>query len=131
VIAHRQITYWQSDEALWKQTLEVTSNNWLAESQLGAALTMTGKVPEGVRHFERALAINPDDVNSNMGMGIYNSMQGNFRQAVPYYEKALRDKTARSSFQLRGYLGLAKAYRELGETAKSQAYLQAASKLSQ
>ncbi len=130
ILAHRQITYWQNDEALWEHTLQVTANNWLAESQLGSALAMTGKIPEGVRHFENALAINSDDSNSNMGMGIYNSMQGNFRAAVPYYEKALRDKSARSSFQLRGYLGLAKAYRALGETARSQACLQEASKLS-
>ncbi len=131
ILAHRQISYWQNDETLWTHTLQITSRNWVAESQLGSALAMTGKVPEGVRHFENALAINPGDSNSNMGMGIYNSLQGNFRQAVPYYEKALQDKYNRSSFRLRGYLGLAKAYRALGETSKSEQCLQEASKLSQ
>ena len=131
VLAHRQITLWQSDEALWKHTLQFTANNWLAESQLGSALAMTGNVPEGVRHFQNALAINPDDANSNMGMGIYYNLQGNYHESVPYYEKALRDRNARSNFKLRGYLGLAKAYRALGETAKSQACLKEASKLNQ
>jgi len=129
VAAHRQIGYWQSDEALWTHTLAITTNNWLGESQLGSALAMSGQVPEGVRHLRIALAINPDDSNANMGLGVYESIQGNFREAVVYYEKALRDKNTRASFRLHGYLGLVKAYRALGETSKSQEALQEASKL--
>ena len=129
IAAHRQIGYWQSDEALWKHTLAITKNNWLGESQLGSALAMSGQVPEGVRHFRNALAINPDDSNANMGMAIYESIQGNFRDAILYFQKALRDHYTRASFRRRGYLGLAKAYRELGEAFQSQEALQEADKL--
>ena len=129
VAAHRQIGYWQSDEAIWTHTLAITTNNWLGESQLGSALAMSGQVPEGVRHLRMALALNPDDPNANMGLGVYESIQGNFRDAALYYQKALRDKNTRASFRLRGYQGLAKAYRALGETSQSQEALQEASKL--
>jgi tetratricopeptide (TPR) repeat protein len=129
IVARRQVDYWESDEALWRHTLELTTNNWMAEGQLGSALAMSGRVSEGVSHFRNALAINPDDTNSNMGMAIYDSLQQNYREAIPYYEKALRDKNNRSSFRLRGYLGLAKAYEALGETTKSQQCLQEAHKL--
>ena len=64
-----------------------------------------------------------------MGLGVYESIQGNFRDAALYYQKALRDKNTRASFRLRGYQGLAKAYRALGETSQSQEALQEASKL--
>jgi len=127
--ARRQIGYWRSDETLWAHTLQVTTRNWMAESELGSALAMSGQVEEGIRHFDNALAINPDESNSNMGVAIYELAQGNFREAVLYYERALKDKNSRASFRLHGYIGLAKAYRALGEIDKSQQCLDEARKL--
>ena len=39
---HRQIGYWQSNEDLWSHTLGVTTNNFVAEDNLGGALTLEG-----------------------------------------------------------------------------------------
>jgi protein O-mannosyl-transferase len=129
-VARHQLSYWETDEALWAHTLEVTGpTNWMAESQYGSALAMKGNVAEGIRHLQNALAINPDDANSNMGIAIYELSQGDFRNSVLHYEKALSDKGLRNSFRAHGYVGLAKAYRALGETEKSREAMQEAAQL--
>lgn len=125
VVARQQIDYWQTDEALWAHTLKITARNWVAESQLGSALAMGGNVSEGVVHFRNALAINSDDANANMGIAIYDLNRGDFSDAVTYYKKALQGH-GRPSFLVHGYIGLAKAYRALGDDAKAQQSLQAA-----
>jgi len=129
-VARHQLSYWASDEALWAHTLQVTGpTNWMAESQYGSALAIKGDIAEGIRHLRNALAVNPDDPNGNMGVAIYELSQGDFRDSVLHYEKALRDKTLRNSFRAHGYVGLAKAYRALGETGKAQEAMQEAAKL--
>jgi protein O-mannosyl-transferase len=129
VVARQQIDYWQTDEALWAHTLKVTSRNWVAESQLASALAMSGKVQEAMPHFRNALAMNPEDSNANMGMAIYDLNNGDYRDAIVYYERALKDRNTRNSFRRRGFIGLAKAYGALGDDAKAQQYLRAAKDL--
>ena len=129
MVARRQLDYWQSDEALWTHALQVAPKNWMAESQLGSALAVSGEVDEGIRHLNNALALNPDDPNSNMGIAIYELSLGNFPEAVTHYEKALRDQTTRNSFRVHGYIGLAKAYRAMGDTEKAQQALHEAATL--
>ena len=57
LVARKQIDLWQVEEDLWRYTIANTSGNWLAESELGAALAMHGDVPQAVVHFNRAVAL--------------------------------------------------------------------------
>jgi len=118
--ARQQIGYWQSDRALWTHALQVTTNNFVAESQLGAALAMSGEVAEGVRHFNNALAIYPHDTNSNMGMAVYDIRQRDFRGALQHFEIVVHDKTLRPGSVADVYRRMAKCYEALGETAQAQ-----------
>ncbi len=129
VTARRQINYWQSDEVLWGHVLQVTSNNWVAESQYGSALAMAGKVPEAVPHFYRALAINPSDEDSNMGVAIYLLQTGNFGDAIGYYERVVANPNGRVSRVTNAWVGMAKAYRALGNKAKMRECLERARQL--
>jgi len=61
LLARHQINYWQSDEALWTHALQISADNWLAESQLGSALAMEGRVEAAMPHFYKALALSPGD----------------------------------------------------------------------
>ena len=88
--ARQQLNLWQQEELLWEHALKVTDRNWVAESQLGAALAMHGSVPEAAVHFDNALAINPDDANSNLGIAIYDLQQGNFSDAIVHYQIVIR-----------------------------------------
>lgn len=130
ILARKQIDYWQTDVDLWTHALQVTSNNWIAESQLGIALAIDGRVEEAVPHFHKALALQPSDANANMGMGIYELRRKNYREAIVYYQRVVTEnKAARIGIPINAWVGMAKAYFALGDTAKAQECLQAAKRL--
>jgi tetratricopeptide (TPR) repeat protein len=126
VLARHQIDYWQSDEALWTHALQVTTRNWFAESQLGTALAVDGRVEEAVPHFYKALAIAPWDTTANMGLAIYQLQKGNFNDAIVYYKRVVRASREKTERLVNAWAGMAEAYRALGETTKSQECLQQA-----
>ena len=126
LLSRRQINYWQSDAALWAHTLQVTPPNWVAESQLGTALAVEGRVPEAVPHFYKALAMAPSDITSNMGIAIYLLQIGDFSEAIPYYQRVVKDTAGRTDRLVNAWVGMAKAYRALGDKAKSQECLRQA-----
>jgi len=129
VVARIQINYWQSEETLWGHTLAVTPPNALAETQVGTALAIAGRVREALPHFYRAIAMNPDDANSHMGIAIYDLQQGNYIDAIAHYEKTVKDQRERRTVLIQAYLGMAKAYNALGETDKARQSLQSAKAL--
>lgn len=126
VVARWQIDYWQSDEALWSHTLQVTTRNGLAESQLGSALAVEGRVEEAMPHFYKALALMPADLDANMGIAIYLLQKGDFRQAIPYYKRVVADHKAKTSMVVNAWVGMAKAYLALGDKAQMQECMQSA-----
>ncbi len=126
VMARREISYWQSDEVLWTHTLQVTTGNWMAESQLGTALAIEGRIEEALPHFYKTLAIAPSDSDANMGIAIYQLQRGNFSEAIGYYEKVVSDKAARPAMTVNAWIGMAKAYRALGDKEKSRECLEQA-----
>ena len=66
VPTHRQINYWSDNLTLWSHTLQVTSDNFIAENSLGVALEREGRTDEAITHFRAAVALNPFDAASNI-----------------------------------------------------------------
>ncbi len=128
-VARRQINYWQSDETLWAHALRITTGNWVAESQLGSALAMDGKVPEAMPHFYRAIAIVPDDASANMGIAIFELKSRNFSEAIHYYQLVVQNKGAKPDLLVNAWIGMTKAYLGLGEHAKAEKCLEQAHKV--
>lgn len=129
ILASNQIEYWQSDEALWTHALEVTTGNWFAESQLGTALAVDGRIEDAVPHFYKAIAITPWDTTANMGIAIYQSQTGNFSEAIVYYGRVIRASREKSDRLVKAWIGMGDAYRALGDSAKAQECMQEAQKV--
>ena len=130
VVARRQIDLWQVEEDLWEYAIANTTHNWVAESELGAALAMHGNIPEAVRHFNMALAIHPDDGNANLGIAMYELQQGNFPEAIKHYRVVVTQEGMKPGARESSYIGMAKAYRALGDREKSAECLAKAKSLS-
>ena len=126
LVTRNQLRYWQVEEDLWQHALQVTDRNWVAHSQLGAALAMHGHVGEAVQQFNLALGIDPDNVDSNLGIAINDLQQGNFADALVHYRVVVRQPAVKPSVLQGSYLGMAKAYRALGDHEQSQKCLQKA-----
>jgi hypothetical protein len=90
VVAHRQTTYWRTNETLFARTLAVTTDNWRVESALGNVLANTERYEEALPHFERSLRVRPDDPGAHYGRGL--ALYGLDRpdDAVAEYREALR-----------------------------------------
>src|SRR5438552_15583382 len=61
ILAHRQLNYWSDNITLWTHTLQVTTDNFVAEDNLGGALLQQFRTEEAIPHFRNAIKINPFD----------------------------------------------------------------------
>ncbi len=116
---YRQIGYWQSNEELWSHTLAVTSNNFVAEDNLGGALILEGREEEAHAYFEAAARINPKDPMSHSNLGTYYETHNQMRDAVKEYEAAV-DMTSDPGMLAATYANLGAAYRGLGDNDRAQ-----------
>ncbi len=114
--AHRQIDYWQNNQALWSHALAVTQNNFIAEDNLGGALILEGKEDEARAHFEAASRINPNDPMSHTNLGAYFQTHHQMRKAIEQYQAAIA-VTSDSGLLAQIYANLGAAQEELGEDA--------------
>jgi tetratricopeptide (TPR) repeat protein len=130
VMTRRQISYWDDNVKLWSHAVAVTRNNYMAEDHLGGALLADGQLEAAMPHFFRAVAINPDDPDSNLNIGGYEQQQRNFPRAIAQYNKVIRvtqDSAVLNAgvrakaFDNRGY-----AYRELGDLPHARESFEAA-----
>ncbi len=127
VVSHRQVEFWNDHITLWTHTLDVTTNNWVAENNLGTALLIKQRPEEAIPHFRAAVAFNPTDPNSNLNLGTYEQMHGRLPSAIEYYKKAV--SLARNPrTKGRAYNNLGYAYKEIGDLTDARDSFQGAVK---
>jgi tetratricopeptide (TPR) repeat protein len=87
-----QLHHWKNSEALLEHTLKVTSRNYLAHNNLGAALDERGKIAEAMYHYTEALKINPHYWPAENNLATALAKKGKIREATEHYQKALKLK---------------------------------------
>jgi tetratricopeptide (TPR) repeat protein len=98
---------------------------------LGTALAIDGRIEDAIPHYRKALALEPDDADANMGIGIYELRRGNFREAIYYYQRVVTQSRApRAGITINAWVGMAKAYTALGDKDRAQECLRAAKRVS-
>ncbi len=87
-----QIGYWENSETLFRRTVAVTRNNYLAYNNLGFHLANSGKDDEAIINYRKAIEIDPtyEDARNNLGHAL--AKKGNYAEAIPHYLAALRTK---------------------------------------
>jgi len=96
-LTRRQLQTWESSQALFTHSLQVTPDNYVAEDIVGTALLeeafrATGQkcVTEARLHFENAVRINPEDTLGHIDLGFCRETQGNLQAALQEYQTALQ-----------------------------------------
>jgi len=92
-LAARQTAYWQNSETLFQHAIDVTGENWWAESNLGGYLTnFPERRGEAIDHLRIALRLNPNDsaANNDLGACLLRSDLGG--DSIPYFQAALHLK---------------------------------------
>ena len=85
-----QAQYWKNGISLFEHTLEVTSNNWLCNYNLGTALDKEGRTDDAIKHYQEALRIKPDYAEAHNNLGIALDKKGRIDDAISHYQEALR-----------------------------------------
>ena len=113
-----QLRHWQNTESLFRHTLAVTTNNFVAWNNLGFCLAEQGQPREAEACYRAAVEINPDfqDSWSNLGSLLAETMR--HEEAIATYETALQ--THPGFIKVRNGLATALAMTGRLEEAKAQ-----------
>ncbi len=92
ITARDQVQYWKNSVALWEHTLKVSTENHIAETNLGDAFAAQGRVDEAIAHYAAALRIAPGGAQLHYNLGNVLASRGRFDEAISHYAAALRIK---------------------------------------
>jgi tetratricopeptide (TPR) repeat protein len=89
VCSWKQTSYWQNSESLWTHTLACTSENDLAQSNLGHVLTTQGRLDEAIEHSQKAIEISPDYAVGHVNLAAALAGQGRTADAIEHFQRAI------------------------------------------
>jgi protein O-mannosyl-transferase len=118
-LTYHQVGYWHDAESFWLRTLALTQNNYVAQVTLGDFLFNQGRTEEAAAHFRAALAIKPDGLNANLGLGTYEDRRGNLPAAIERYQLVARH-AADLRMRATAYSSLGFAHRGMGQATKAK-----------
>ncbi len=87
---HRELKYWKDSETLFRRALQSDPNNFMAHTNLGAALLSPEDSNERVFHYEEAVRLNPTYPEALSNLGVARAEQGELSEAIRHFEQALR-----------------------------------------
>ncbi len=90
VATARQLRYWRDSERLYQHTLAITENNYLAHSNLGAALGEKGQITEAISQFQEAIRLQPDFPDARYDLGVALGKQGRTAEAIGQFREVIR-----------------------------------------
>jgi tetratricopeptide (TPR) repeat protein len=98
VLTWQQCGYWKNSTALFNHTLQITKDNYLAESSIATALGKDGKTEEAIDHYNKAIDIYKkairiipmDQARAYVNRGICYARLARYRQAIEDYNEAIR-----------------------------------------
>ena len=85
-----QSDYWKDSGTLFRHTLAVTENNYVACNDLGTWLSGNGQVAEAMDYFRKSLQIKPDNPDALYNLGNAFARLGNWDEAINNYQRALQ-----------------------------------------
>jgi tetratricopeptide (TPR) repeat protein len=89
-VAWRQAAYWQDDRTLFSHAIDVTSDNYLAELNLGIALERGNKIDEAIPHYTEALRIRPFYADAHYNLAVALGRKGRIDEAAFHYRRVLQ-----------------------------------------
>jgi tetratricopeptide (TPR) repeat protein len=92
VVAGRQVTYWQSTEALFARAAAVTEENWFALNALGRQYEKDGRLVEALEIYRQSYRIHPKIPETLFLLAEVQIKLGRNRAAEQRYREAIRLK---------------------------------------
>jgi tetratricopeptide (TPR) repeat protein len=90
LVAQRQREYWRLSSELWKHTIAVAGENYLAENNLGWDLVREHKPAEAIPHYLEAIRLSPRFIGGHTNLALALAELGRTDEAIEHFEEALR-----------------------------------------
>jgi tetratricopeptide (TPR) repeat protein len=87
--ARDQASFWRNSETLWNHTLAVTSDNDVAENNLGIIFLGRGQVDEAISRFQTAVDLRPENAPAHDNLAKAFLQKGQVADALLHYRKLL------------------------------------------
>jgi protein O-mannosyl-transferase len=84
-----QTSYWRDSETLWTHALAVTSNNDVAQNNLGIVLLGRGQLEAAISRFETAVRLRPENAPAQDNLAKAFLQKGDVEAAMTHYHKLL------------------------------------------
>jgi protein O-mannosyl-transferase len=84
-----QTSYWRDSETLFRHALAVTTNNDVAENNLGIVFLRQGKLDEAISLLQAAVDLRPDNSPAHENLAKALLQQGKVADALIHYQKLL------------------------------------------
>jgi protein O-mannosyl-transferase len=116
---YRQVGYWHDTETMWRRTLAVSPENYVAQVNLGEFLMGVGKGDEAAEHFREAVRIRPEGLTASLNLGAYEDHRGNLAAAIERYQ-LVAQRAGDSGMRATAFGSLGFVYRQMGQSEKAK-----------
>ncbi len=89
-VTWKQTTYWKDSITLFEHNLDVTSNNWVAQGNLGAELLKYNRPQQALLHLQDAARINPESYTALFNLGVALNRFGDRTGAINAFSNAIK-----------------------------------------
>ncbi|HEY4186277.1 MAG TPA: tetratricopeptide repeat protein, partial [Polyangia bacterium] len=89
LVTARELPHWRNSEAIFRHTLAVAPDNFMAHTNLGNALDRAGELDEAAVHYEEAVRLNPTYPEALNNLGTLKARRGNMADAEALFRRAL------------------------------------------
>ncbi len=90
VLTFQRNTVYQSQQALWEDTLAKRPDNARAHNNLGLAYYNLGRIDDSIAHYEISRRLDPSMANTHYNLGLALMKAGRASEAVEPFEEAVR-----------------------------------------
>ena len=128
VVTRRQLGYWSDNLILWRHVTQILGVNSITEERIGNELMRRREPEAAMRHYSRAVALDPKDPLSNFALAVYEQARHDLPDAIRRY-KIVVANAPNLEMKTRALTYLSYAYRDMGEGETARQSLQAAENL--
>jgi tetratricopeptide (TPR) repeat protein len=86
----KQCGMYANAETLWRTTLRLNPDCWVAHNNLGSVFLQQGRMDEAATCFQRALELKPDYADAHYNLAIVLWQEGRVDEAITHYQNALQ-----------------------------------------
>jgi len=127
-VTRHQLAYWSDEASLWTHAIQTTTDNYVAEDNLGTTLLDRHDMDQAIVHFRRATAIEPHNGLSELNIGVWEERNHHWPEAIAAYKAGIVE-IEESDVLARAYSNLGYVYSYAGDDASARDSFQQALRL--